>query len=152
MKKLMQISLAGILALSFSTAVYASSDDPMEKAAEYRHDVFEVLAWHFGKMGAMIKGKVEFDKDDFATRANYVAALSAMPWEGFVEGSQGDSDSKAEIWTDKETFDNGAKMLQEKVAVLVKAAESAEKVDDVKPAFMDTAKLCKGCHKKFKKD
>ncbi len=45
------------------------------------------MAYNFGDIGAMLKGKKDFDADVAAMRAANVAALAKLPLEGFIDGS-----------------------------------------------------------------
>ncbi len=59
MKKLILVT-AALAATTFSTASFAQfakADD----AAKYRQGAFQVMAAHFGRVGAMVAGRVPFD-------------------------------------------------------------------------------------------
>ncbi|MGI2257770.1 c-type cytochrome [Shewanella sp. GXUN23E] len=147
-----KILLTALVAASFSSAVMADNFKNTEDAIEYRQDVFGVIAHNFGDMGAMMKGKKPFDAAVFEMRAQNVAALSKLPLEGFVPGSdKGDTDAKSNIWSDKAEFDSKMKQFQVDAANLAKVAATGNEAD-IKQAFGATAKNCKACHDTFKKD
>lgn len=136
----------------FTAAVQANNFKETEDAIDYRQSAFSLMAYNFGDMGAMLKGKKPFDADVFAMRAQNVAALSKLPLEGFIPGSdKGDTGALAKIWTERADFDAQMKTLQENAAALAVASTSDDK-KLLKQSFMNVAKSCKGCHDVYKKD
>lgn len=142
------------LLLMFSTTLYADAGNKIEHAIKYRQGAFHVIAWHFGPMGAMVKGEIPFDAQKFAENAKWVQIVSEMPTlEGFVPDSdQGDTEAKAEIWQNWDDFKAKMKKFQEEAAKLAKVAQGATQVDAVKDQLMATGKACKSCHDDYKKD
>lgn len=121
-------------------------------AIEYRQVAFSLIAYNFGDMGEMMKGKKPFNAETFTMRANNVAALSKIPFEGFIDGSdKGDTEALAKIWQDRADFDAKMKTFQENAAILATVAQKGDQTA-IKQAFMDTGKSCKGCHDIYKKD
>ncbi|CAM4010637.1 c-type cytochrome [Shewanella aquimarina] len=148
--KLSLLALAGSALLA--TAVQANNFKESDDAIHYRQSAFGLIAHNFGDMGAMLKGKKPFDAEVFAMRAQNVAALSKLPAEGFVAGSdKGDTGALAKIWSDKADFDAKMSTFQDNAAKLAVAAQSDDK-NAIKQAFMNTGKSCKGCHDIYKKD
>ncbi|MCL2913381.1 cytochrome c [Shewanella corallii] len=149
MKKIM---LSVLVAATFSSAAFADNFKKPEDAIEYRQDVFGAIVHNFGDMGAMMKGKKPFDAKVFEMRAQNVAALSKMPGEGFVAGSdKGDTEAKSDIWSDKADFDAKMEKFQVDAAKLAQVAATGDK-KAIKKAFGATAKNCKACHDSYKKD
>jgi cytochrome c556 len=123
-----------------------------EDAVKYRKAAFTVMAAHFGRIGAMASGKAPFDAAAAASNAEIVAAMSKLPFAGFVEGtSSGDTRAKPEIWTDRAKFDAAASKMQEEVAKLNVAAKSGN-LDQIKAAFGGAGQSCKACHDNYRKD
>jgi cytochrome c556 len=148
-----KIGLVGtLLSISINTIADVAENKATD-AIEYRQAAFEVLAWNFGPMGAMVKGKVPFDAKTFAERAANVAFLSKMPIEGFIPGSdKGETDAKPIIWQEWDDFKVRIGQLQEQSAKLAEVAKTATKIEEVANQFGETAKVCKGCHKKYRED
>ncbi|MBQ4849957.1 cytochrome c [Pseudoalteromonas sp. MMG012] len=148
MKKL--IILSAFLS-TLSTNVLANSlFDKPEDAIEYRKAAFQLIRYQIGDMGDMLKGKVPFNADKFAQRANNAASLSSLPWEAFITGSgKGDTSALPAIWSDRAKFDAKAKSFAEYAQALAVAAQSGDK-KIIEPAFKNWAKGCKDCHKSFK--
>ncbi|AZG74248.1 c-type cytochrome [Shewanella livingstonensis] len=133
-------------------AVFANNFEETADAIEYRQAAFGLIAYNFGDMGAMLKGKKPFDAAIFSARADNVAALSKIPHEGFIAGSdKGDTEALAKIWQDKADFDSKMTAFQDNAAALAVAAKSSDR-NNIKQAFANTGKSCKGCHDVYKKD
>ncbi|GIU30092.1 cytochrome c [Shewanella sp. MBTL60-007] len=153
MKKTLIMSISALLATAtLATSAQANNFKEAEDAVHYRQSAFSLIAYNFGDMGAMLKGKKDFNAEVFAMRADNVAALSKLPLEGFIPGSdKGDTEALAKIWSDKADFDAKMKTFQENAAILATVANSGNK-KDLKKAFGNTGKSCKGCHDMYKKD
>lgn len=149
MKKQLLTLAASALLISSATA---HNFEDASDAIQYRQSAFGLLAYNFGDMGAMMKGKKPFDAETFAMRANNVAALSKIPFEGFIDGSdKGETEALAKIWQDRADFDAKMKTFQENAAILATVAQKGDQAE-IKQAFMNTGKSCKGCHDTYKKD
>lgn len=148
MKNLAMTTLCATLALGSFQAQAGST----EQAIEYRSGLMEVMGWNMKQMGAMLKGKKDFDQATFARRArdlNAAAHLDVLA--GFPEDSVDDeSDAKDEIWLDWENFTAKLDAMRNKSEALAQAAASGE-TGAIKPAFSELGKACKSCHKAFRK-
>ena len=144
MKKMMIASL--LAAVTFTSVAEIK---PFQ-ATEYRRGVFKAVKWQFGPIADMMKGKKEFDGAEFSQRAENLAALSRMPLEGFVAGSYSrGTRALPTIEEDWETFTGLMGDFQKNTQALAEVAKTGDK-GKIKPAFIDVAKTCKACHKKFK--
>jgi len=147
-RKLLAIAtLIGAATALPAAAQFAKPED----AVKYRKAAFQVMAAHFGRIGAMANGKAPFDAAAAASNADVVAFAAKLPFAGFVEGTSGTEKGtpKASVWTERAKFDDGAKKMQEATAKLAAAAKGG-KLDDVKAAFGAAADTCKGCHDNFR--
>ena len=132
-RKLLAIAtLIGAATALPAAAQFAKPED----AVKYRKAAFQVMAAHFGRIGAMANGKAPFDAAAAASNADVVAFAAKLPFAGFVEGTSGTEKGtpKASVWTERAKFDDGAKKMQEATAKLAAAAKGG-KLDDVKAAF-----------------
>jgi len=137
-----------LLAGSFTSPVFA---DSVEDAIKYRQAVFTAFRWHFGAMGAMVRGKVDYDAQQFSHHANQLSALTRMPLEGFIDGSDmGDTAAKPELWENLDDINSRFTQLMADADNLAAAAGGS--IDEVRPLFSAVAKNCKGCHDKYKED
>ena len=122
-----------------------------EDAVKYRKGAFQVMAAHFGRIGAMANAKAPFDAAAAASNAEIVAFMSKLPYAGFVEGTHGTEKGspKPIVWTERSKFDEGAKKMQDAVAALATTAKGGN-FDQVKTAFGTAADACKACHDHFR--
>ena len=144
-----QLSVAAaVLAVAIPAAAQFKSP---EDAVEYRQSAFTVMGTHFGRLGAMVQGKVPYDAKAAADNAEIVSVMSHLPYQGFVEGTSGTKKGspKASIWTNRADFDSKAKKLQDATAKLATVAKEGS-MDTLKPAFLATAETCKSCHDEYR--
>lgn len=147
MKHVILATSAPILLLAAGSVV-AQFKKP-EDAIKYRQSAFTVMANSFGKIGAVVKGEVPYNKDDVAKNAAVVSMLSTLPWQAFGPGTEG-GNAKPEIWSNNAKFKSAADKMQLAVADLNTAAQSGNQ-DAIKKAFGAAGQTCKGCHDDFKK-
>ena len=142
--------LALILATLGSTAAHAQFAKP-EDALKYRKGSFFVMSQHFGRIGAMVQGKVPFNPSVVQENADTVAMLAKLPWAAFGEGTDmvPETKAKAAIWDQPAKFKEAADKLVKESENLRVAAKTGN-LDVVKKAFGATAGTCKACHDQFK--
>jgi len=138
---------ASVLALSApASAQFAKPED----AIKYRQSALFVMSQHFGRIGAMVNGRVPFDAKVAAENAEVVAELAVLPWAAFGPGTdKGNTKAKAEIWTDQVKFKEHSDKLVAETAKLSAAAKTGN-LDTLKTAFGATAGTCKACHDAFR--
>ena len=138
-----------VLGLALSLPAAAQFAKP-EDAIKYRQSGMSLIGTHFGRLGAMVNGRVPFDAKVAAENADVVAYVSKLPFAGFVEGTdKGNTKAKAEIWTEGDKFKAGATKMQEEAARLSAAAKGGDP-QQIKAAFGEAAKSCKACHDSYR--
>ena len=148
----MKIISAVVLAASslvFSSAANAQFAKA-EDAIKYRKNALFVMSQHYGRIGAMVNGRVPFDAKAAAENAAIAESMSKLPWAGFGAGTdKGDTKAKPEIWTEQAKFkENGDKMMAEKTKL--SAAAKTGNLDSIKTAFAATSDTCKTCHDAYR--
>ncbi len=142
-------------AVSFAhSAHFNKNTRSAEQSFEFRTATMEIYKWYLSPMGAMVKGKTDFNAKAFAQYATGLEAISKINLlEGFPKESSeehvDDSNAKEEIWKNKKDFEKKYKTLQaeaEKLATLAKAGNETA----IKTQFKKTAKACASCHKQYK--
>jgi cytochrome c556 len=147
MNKIAILGFAGVMTLGGATAL---ASDAIDDAIKYRKGVFSAVKWHFGTMGEVVKGNQDYNAEDFARRAEIVAQLSKIALEGFVAGSyEGDTDALPAIEQNWDKFEGGMHKFTETAEALAVAAQSGD-LAQIRPAFGEVGKTCKGCHDNFK--
>lgn len=147
LQKIILAATATILTIGSGFA-FAQFQKP-EDAIKYRQSVFTVLGNSFGKISAVVKGEVPYNKDDVAKNAAIVAMMSTLPWQAFGPGTEGGKAQPA-IWSDNAKFKAASEKMQLAVVDLNKAAQSGD-LENIKKAFGATGQTCKGCHDDFRK-
>ena len=147
-------TITGLRMLAASIIVIAASPasaqfQKPEDAIKYRQSAFSVMGTHFGRIGAVVKGEVPYNKDDVAKNAAIVATLSTLPWQAFGAGTEGGK-AQPGIWTDTAKFKTGSEKMQTAIAELNQAAQSGN-LENIKKAFSATGQTCKACHDDFRK-
>jgi cytochrome c556 len=146
MKKIMIPALIiGLLSPLAAQAQFAKSED----AIKYRQATFTVMAAHFSRIGAVVKGEKPFNKDEVAANAAVVASLAHLPWQAFGTGTEGGK-SLPEIWKEADKFKAGADKMEKAVAELNTAAKSGN-LESIKKAFGAAGQSCKACHDNYRK-
>lgn len=137
---------AGLAASLPAAAQFQKPDDEVK----YRQSAFSVMGTHFRRIGAMVQNRVPFDAPTLAANAEVVAALSALPFTAFSEGTDlASSKARPVVWSQRAKFDAGATKMQQEVAELNAAAKSGD-MDKIRPAFGAVSATCKGCHDDYR--
>ncbi|MCL1960983.1 MAG: cytochrome c [Desulfovibrionaceae bacterium] len=150
MKKLLPLALAACaatLALP-AAAQFAKPED----AIKYRQAAFVVMAKHFGSLRAMAEGKAPFDVKVAAADADVIAAVSHLPYTGFIPGTEkgGNTEAKPEIWQQQAKFKEAADKTAGELDKVIAAARSGS-LDSLKTAVGSAGRTCKACHDDFRK-
>ncbi|MEP6823731.1 MAG: cytochrome c [Ramlibacter sp.] len=140
------IAAAAIALSAPAAAQFAKPED----AVKYRQSALFVMSQHFGRIGAMVNGRVPFDGKVAAENAEVVADMAKLPWAGFGAGTDKISQkAKPEIWTEQAKFkEHNEKLVAETGKLLV--AAKTNNLDNLKAAFGSTAGTCKACHDNFR--
>jgi cytochrome c556 len=149
MKRLL-LAVTTVAGLAASLPAAAQFQKP-EDAVKYRQSAMFVMANHFGRIGAMANGRAPYDAATAAANADIVATISRLPFVGFVDGTTSTQKGGAngKIWSDKAGFDAAAKKMQDETTKLAAAAKT-NSLDNLKAAFGEVGKTCKGCHDEYR--
>jgi len=146
------LSLIGTwLAITMAVPAQAQFAKP-EDAIKYRKASFNVMAAHFGRVGAMANGRMPYDAKLAQENAEIAAAMAKLPWAAFGEGTdKGDTRAKPEIWKEAAKYKEASDKMQAEMLKLNTAAKAGN-IDVLKAAFGPAAASCKACHDAFRKD
>jgi len=150
MKKLLMILICLVFIASAISGAYAQFAKP-EYAIKYRKSVMFLIAQHFGRMGAMVKEKIPYNREVFAGNAMLVETLSRLPWEAaMVPGTDsGDTTLNASVFAQSAKFKEVAQTFETQASKLVSAAQSGD-FSAIKTQFGEVGKSCKACHTQFR--
>jgi len=149
MKKLM-LAAAAVIGLTTALPAAAQFAKP-EDAIKYRQSGMQLMGQHFGRIGAMVNGRIPFGAKVLADNAAIVEYMSKLPYAGFVDGSDKGAPTKAkpEIWIERDKFNAAATKLQDDVVKLNVAAKTGN-FDQIKAAFGTAGQSCKACHDNYR--
>lgn len=151
---------AAILGLSFAIPAQSVEVEPAmsEKHAnaytEYRQSVFTLLKSNIGPLGAMAKGKIEYDTDLMQTNAMRMEQLAGMLSDYLRVDTSNydlDSDAKASIWQNFDDVQSKITDLKQAAANLQNVAQSGDE-SKFRQAIGNVGSTCKSCHDDYKKD
>ncbi len=148
--KSFRIALASLIMLApfAAQAQFAKPED----AIKYRKAAFTVMASHFGRLGPVVKGERPYNAAEVSANVAIVEQMVKLPYVAFIPGSdKGDTKAKPEIWSNEAKFKTAAETVDKAVDALGVAAKAGS-LDQVKVAFGDVGKACKGCHDEFRKE
>lgn len=136
------------LAFTLATPAMAQFAKP-EDAIKYRQSAFALMGAHMGRLAAVVKGEVPYNKEDVARNAAIISTLSSLPWQAFGPGTEGGKAEPA-IWKESAKFKTASDRMQAAVAELNTAAQSGNP-ENLKKALGATSQTCKACHDDFRK-
>jgi len=156
MKNFTKITLSCALALSVTTATAneAQSEKHAKKSTELRQSIFSLLGSNMGPLGAMAKGKMEFDTkaiEKHALRINQLSLMIADYTATDTSKFSVNTEALNKIWTEKAEFAKRITALTDASATLQKIVLSGDEAA-IKKAIGGVGQSCGGCHDNFKKD
>jgi cytochrome c556 len=143
-----------IAAVSIAVAQNAppTPEKQAEKAVETRQGLFNVQAFAFGPVGAMLKGTAPVDAAVVQKEAARLQVTSSMITEMFqldTRKFKTHTQAKDSIWTDQADFGKKADDLHNTAVALEAAAKKGDK-----SAILDAAgkvgNACKACHEEYR--
>lgn len=145
---LVALAFAGVVTALPAAAQFAKPED----AVKYRKAAFTVMAAHFGRVGAMVQGRVPFDAAAAQANLEVANTMAKLPFTAFGPGTDaGDTRAKPNIWSDNVKFTAAANKMVEEMGKLNTAAKSGN-LDQIKAAFGPVGGACKACHDDFRKE
>ncbi len=131
-------------------AAYAQFTKP-ETAIKYRKSVMFLIAQHFGRMGAMVKEKVPYNRQVFTHNATVVETLSRLPWEALMAPGtdKGDTTMSASVFAKQAEFNEAVQSFETQTTKLVSAAQKGDFMT-IQTQFGAVGKSCKACHDQFR--
>ncbi|MBT5032246.1 MAG: cytochrome c [Proteobacteria bacterium] len=151
MKKL--IVGAALGSMLIAGTANAQQRDPVQSAIKYRQAVYTLVGAHFGPIGAMMRGNVDFNIDEVRANAASLAGVVPLALNAFkIESLADNSDALPGIWQNQADFDEKMSALQMAVPAFAEAAASASGADDLREAFGAVGSACRGCHEEYRAD
>lgn len=125
-------------------------DTPQGNAYEYRDGLMHVLSYKLGPLGAMARGEMPVDENEFVQYANDLATASGWVVEGFMpEGAVPQSRALPAIWQNWDDFMDKAQALQDAANAVAEAANSGG-FEAAQPMVQSIGMSCGGCHRTYR--
>jgi cytochrome c556 len=141
------------LAVGLGYVAAARAQAKPEVLVKQRQAAMTLQGKYFGPLAAMAQGKAPFNKETVARNAEYLSALSKMPWDGFAESTKDEKSIKTAalptIWKDPDKFKQAQEHFQDQVSKLVEVSKSGDEAA-VKAQIGATGKSCGACHQDFR--
>ena len=152
-----RVLVSAVVAAGLMAGAGSAMSGPAEdKAIAARQAVMQLLSFNLGKLGAMVKGEMEYDAEQATLAANNLKAVANIRQDAMwpagtameEAGMEGKTWAKKAAW---DTFPEVSKKHEALVAAADKMAEAAGGgVDAIKGAIGAVGASCKGCHENFR--
>lgn len=133
----------------------ALAEGPHDKAIKARQAMFQLYSFSAGMLGAMAKGKMDYDAalaQELADNLNAAANLgqSAFWPPGSDNSNPENMKTRAlpKIWETFPAIGENSQQLKDATAVL--ATEAGNGLDALKSSMGAVGKSCKGCHDEYR--
>lgn len=147
-----KILMVAVSALMLSATVAEAAD--LQKVVDARRGLMKQYGFNLGILGAMAKGKVEYDATKAAAAAHNLKLATSFDQSAYwPAGSSLDNielktEAKPEIWTTYPDVVEKGKAATAAAAALAQVAGNG--LDALKGSIGDVGKSCGGCHKPFR--
>jgi cytochrome c556 len=151
MRTIARLTVAGVMVIFLSGVAVAQFVKP-DDAIQYRKAVMVLIGQHFKRMGAVVQGKMPYDKDTFAANAALLETLAALPWDAVLApgSDKGDTTLSPVVFARSDELRETADTFARASAKLAETAGTGD-LDAVKGDFNTVAQSCKACHSAFRK-
>ena len=150
MKSIAKVTIFVLFVVFGFGAAYAQFAKP-EEAVKYRKSVMFLIVQHFKRMGAVVQGKADYDKDAFSANAAAVEMLATLPWDAMMAPGtdKGDTRLSSAVFDKPAQFKKAAESFETATAMLAGKAKGGD-LNAIKAQFGKVAQNCKSCHTNFR--
>jgi cytochrome c556 len=147
--------LAASALLTFSG--YAAADlsqEQAERAVETRQSVLHLMGWNMAPLGAMARGRMDFDAGRVETNAERLLALSKMLSDAFAADTRANdvsTEALDAIWEQPEAFASKVEATIEASNRLLTVAGTGDE-GAMRSAIGNLGSTCGSCHDDFRVD
>ena len=153
MRRIKTLAAAALLA----TAVAASAEmeqEQAERAVETRQSVLHLMGWNMGPLGAMARGRMDFDAARVETNADRLLALANMMSDAFGPDTRANTvttEALDKIWEQPEAF---AAKIQDTIDAAARLKSVAGSGDEgaMREAIAGLGSTSGSCHDDFRAD
>jgi cytochrome c556 len=121
-----------------------------EVLVKQRQSAMTLIGKYFGPLGGMAQGRTPFDAKLVQRNADYLHALSQMPWDGFDPSTKNEkSRALPALFEQPDKVKEAAERFQSEVAKLQAAAKGGDE-GAIKAQIGAVGKACANCHDNFR--
>ena len=143
------VAAAAAIALGAAAGAALAQAKP-EVLVKQRQAGMTLIGKYFGPLGGMAQGKVPFNAQIVQRNADYLAALSQMPWDGFDPSTANEkSRAKPELFKETQKVKELIDRFQGEVKKLQTAAKSGDE-GAIKAQIGAVGKACGACHDAYR--
>lgn len=143
------VAAAAAIALGAAAGAALAQAKP-EVLVKQRQAGMTLIGKYFGPLGGMAQGKVPFNAQLVQRNADYLAALSQMPWDGFDPSTANEkSRAKPELFKETQKVKELIDRFQGEVKKLQTAAKSGDE-GAIKAQIGAVGKTCGACHDAYR--
>jgi cytochrome c556 len=125
--------------------------DKIEPAIKYRQNVMKAIGGLAGTSVGQLRDDLQFGPELQAVAQALVGLTRDIP-ALFPAGTDfGETDAKAEVWSEREAFEKSAQETADAVDAFAAAVEQGDRREMLK-AFKAMGDACKSCHEDFRKE
>ena len=146
--------IACVILVCAGSASAELNQDQAKRAVETRQSVLHLMGWNMAPLGAMARGRIEFDAERVETNAGRLLALSRMMSDAFAADTRAndvDTEALDVIWEKPDEFAGKIENTIGASEQLVAVAETGNE-GDMRKAIGDLGSSCGSCHDVFRVD
>jgi cytochrome c556 len=143
------VAAAAVIALGAIAGAAVAQVKP-EVLVKQRQAGMTLISKYFGPLGGMAQGKVPFNAQVVQRNADYLAALSQMPWDGFHPSTADEkSRAKPELFKEMDKVKGLIDRFEGEVKKLQSVAKSGDEAA-IKSQIAAVGKSCGACHDPYR--
>jgi len=121
-----------------------------ETLVKQRQSAMTLIGKYFGPLGGMAQGKVPYNPSIVQRNAEYLHALSQMPWDGFDPSTKGEkSRALPALWEQPGKVKEAVDRFQSEVGKLQQVSKGGDE-GAIKAQIGAVGKACANCHDNFR--
>jgi len=121
-----------------------------ETLVKQRQSAMTLIGKYFGPLGGMAQGKVPYNPSIVQRNAEYLHALSQMPWDGFDPSTKGEkSRALPALWEQPGKVKEAVDRFQSEVGKLQQVSKGGDE-GAIKAQIGAVGKSCANCHDNFR--
>jgi cytochrome c556 len=153
MRRFRILAACALLAVAASASAELDQEQA-ERAVETRQSVLHLMGWNMAPLGAMARGRLEFDAARVETNAERLHALASMMSDAFGPDTRANTvttEALDVIWEQPEAF---AARIQDTIDAAGRLKSVADGGDEnaLREAIAGLGSTCGSCHDDFRVD